>query len=339
MFGKNHVIHYDGAPPRLAYHIEPEGIHPSMIQELPSPEDHPENPANTPTLSMNRPKLLSTMRFKRRKNLEAAATRGEPHAVLKLKKVIKEEKDQLLKEKRRRALRKSIFMAKMDRFAKNDQIIRNRDKQDSGGQPHLHAHRLHARQQRRLDRRAFVYREWDEYRDHHTLVKADVTAGHNVKKLRRAMDHHDSYVEEHAVLWTPRTQKDVLTEERMVKDVLSGADVKMKRRFRDYKPAVSHGDVKKSINIKRAGERYLEGLKMMRENSVEDGGGDGGGDAGESEEEEREEEEEEEIDYDDMNPELVERLRCGVVLDCVRPDIALALRAAQKRNMYVQLGS
>ena len=115
-------------------------------------------------------------------------------------------------------------------------------------------------------------------------------------------------------------------------------DVKMKRRFRDYKPAVSHGDVKKSINIKRAGERYLEGLKMMRENSVEDGGGDGGGDAGESEEEEREEEEEE-IDYDDMNPELVERLRCGVVLDCVRPDIALALRAAQKRNMYVQLGS
>ena len=65
-----------------------------------------------------------------------------------------------------------------------------------------------------------MYKEWDDYREQHELEHTDTVVGTNSDILRKAMDEHDQYVEEHAVLWTPRTAKAVLAEERLVKDLL-----------------------------------------------------------------------------------------------------------------------
>ena len=53
-------------------------------------------------------------------------------------------------------------------------------------------------------------------------------------------------------------------------ELLKSADLKTQNRFKNYKPAVSHGNTRKIIGIKRAGDRYLEGLIMLRETSQED---------------------------------------------------------------------
>jgi hypothetical protein len=271
VFGKTHTIHYDGRPPRLAYHVEDHAPHPAILQKLPKREDHPELPTNTPTIEMHRPKALSSMRSQRQKKLVAAAQRGEPHAVRKLAEQKEQNRIRIRKEKQRRALRRSIMMATLDRFSskKNIKAIRNRAKDGSGG-IRLTAKALQDKQKQRLNKRSFIYQEWDEYRDHHELSTADAVTGKDTRKLRTEMDRHDEYVEEHAVLWTPRSAKAVLAEERLVKDLLKTADSKMKKHFKNYKPAVSHGDTKKIIRIKRAGNRYLEGLTLQRETSQED---------------------------------------------------------------------
>lgn len=54
----------------------------------------------------------------------------------------------------------------------------------------------------------------------------------------------------------------------------TGNDHKIKKKFQSYKPAVSHGDTKKIIRIKRAGNKYLEDLAMLRMDSKPDDGGE-----------------------------------------------------------------
>jgi hypothetical protein len=275
VFGPNHVIQYNGKPPRLAYYYEEHPReHHSLKQILPHRNDHPENPENTPTLRMNRPKLLSTLRKNKQLHLEQAAKRGELHAVAQLKKQKEDKRLQMISEKRKRAFRRSLLMAKLDRFANGSQAIRNRASNGSGG-TRLDAKMLQTKQKQRLNNRAFIYREWDEYRDQKELENTDTVAGRNTKSLRKTMDEHDTYVEEHAVLWTPRTQMSVLAEERLVKELIKNCkDKKIRNRFESYKPAVSHGDTRKIIGIKRAGNRYLEELANLRMNSIPDDGED-----------------------------------------------------------------
>lgn len=153
-------------------------------------------------------------------HLEQAAKRGEIHAVLQLEKQKILKKAQRIREKKKRAFRRCLLMAKLDRFATGGaNMIRNRAKDGSGG-VRMTAKMLKVKQEKRLGKRSFVYKEWDDYRDSHKLEHTDTVVGTNSNMLRKAMDEHDQYVEEHAVLWTPRTAKAVLAEERLVKDLL-----------------------------------------------------------------------------------------------------------------------
>ena len=222
VFGPKHAIRYSGKPPRLAYYNRDDHPHehPSVRQHLPDRKDHPENPENTPTVQMHRPQQLATMRGKRQLHLEQAAKRGEIHAVLQLEKQKILRKAQRIREKKKRAFRRCLLMAKLDRFATGGAtVIRNRAKDGSGG-VRMNAKMLKVKQEKRLGKRSFVYKEWDDYREPHELEHTDTVVGTNSDILRKAMDEHDQYVEEHAVLWTPRTAKAVLAEERLVKDLL-----------------------------------------------------------------------------------------------------------------------
>ena len=116
----DHSIVYTGAPPRLAYYKR-EQLPKSAVYEqvLPKREDHPELPTNTPTIEMHRPEALRKMRRSRQERLEAAAARGEPHAIRELAEKRERERQQLLKERRRRALRKAVFMRGLKRMTKS----------------------------------------------------------------------------------------------------------------------------------------------------------------------------------------------------------------------------
>ena len=299
VFGPEHRIIHNGLPPRLAYYVQNHSNtpHPSLTQKLPDRKDHPELPTNTPTIAMHRPQALKILRSQKQMKLLKAAKLGEPHAILQLEKQKLDRKVQIRKNKVKRALKRSILMATLDRFSKGGgaAVIRNRAKDGTGGK-RLSSKELENQQKNRLKTRSFVYQEWDEYRDHTELTNTDTVHGKHTKVLRKEMDHHDTYVKEHAVLWKPRTAKGVLAEERLVKELLKSADLKTQNRFKNYKPAVSHGNTRKIIGIKRAGDRYLEGLIMLRETSQED----------------EVFEDVNAVDFNDPDPYLMERLCKGI---------------------------
>lgn len=282
----DHSIVYTGAPPRLAY-FKPEDLPDAAVykQILPKREDHPELPTNTPTIKMHRPEALRKMRRVRRERLVAAAARGEPHAIRELAEKNERERVQLMKERRQRALRKAVFMRGLKRLTQSDQNdakIRNRAKDGSQG-VRRNSKRIALLKERKLKARAYVYREWDEYRDDNDgqlaggvdengrpIIRNKNTEDDNPRSVRRSINSFDMYVKEHEVIWAPKTAKQVLAEERLFKGIMKKAGPGMKKQFAEYMPKVSTGDMRKVIQIKRAGNRLLEDLLRQREGSTPD---------------------------------------------------------------------
>jgi hypothetical protein len=282
----DHSIVYTGEPPRLAY-FKPEDLPDVAVykQTLPKREDHPELPTNTPTIKMHRPEALRKMRRVRRERLAAAAERGEPHAIRELAEQNERERLQLMKDRRRRALRKAVFMRglkRMTQSGRGDAVIRNRAKDGSQG-VHRNSQKIAMLKERKLQQRAYVYREWDEYRDGNDgqladgidesgrpIIRNKNTDDDNPRDVRRAINSFDMHVKEHEVIWAPKTAKQVLAEERLFKGIMKEAGPGMKKQFAEYLPKVSTGDMRKVIQIKRAGNRLLEELLKQREESKAD---------------------------------------------------------------------
>jgi len=276
----DHSIVYTGAPPRLAYYKR-EQLPKSAVYEqvLPKREDHPELPTNTPTIEMHRPEALRKMRRLRQERLEAAAARGEPHAIRELAEKRERERQQLLKERRRRALRKAVFMRGLKRMTKSgvsDEKIRNRAKDGSQG-VRRNSKRIAMLKERKLQQRAYVYREWDEYRDNNDGQLADSVdkdgcpvirnknpEDDNPRSVRSTIDSFNAHLKEHEVIWAPKTAKQVLAEERLFNGIMDAAGPVMKRRFADYKPKVSTDAMRDIVQIKKAGDRLLQKLLEQR---------------------------------------------------------------------------
>ena len=276
----DHSIVYTGEQPRLAYH-KPEDLPESAIyiQALPKREDHPELPTNTPTIQMHRPKALRKMRRLRQERLEAAAARKEPHAIRELADKRERERLQLMKERRMRAMRKAVFMRGLKKMTSGaDEKIRNRPSNGSQG-VRRSAQRIAMMKENRLQKRAYVYREWDEYRDptltnpkpqNGTDIHNKNAAEDNPLNVRRTIDGFNSLIKENEVIWAPKTSKQVLAEERLYSNVMKNVGPKMKKRFENYVPKVSTSKMRKIVQIRRASDRLLAEMQKQREGSKPD---------------------------------------------------------------------